>query len=138
MSLLDKLGLGARRRLAKIAGRSALGADELASLSDSELEEELLRRRRLRARGHADADAAGLGRRSEPSPRHKQLRSYYANLELSPGASAEDVKRAYRSLMRRYHPDKHADDPEKYRAATELARSLTEAYQALLTHLEQR
>jgi len=135
VGLLDKLGQATRRRLAKIGSQQPLDAREIASLSDSELEEELLRRRRLRARGHSEADAAGLGRQNEPSPQLKQLRSYYANLELNPGASAEDVKRAYRSLMRRYHPDKHADDPEKYRAATELARSLTEAYQALLTHL---
>jgi len=137
LGLLDRLG-HARKRLTRLTGAKTLHAGELAALSDAELEEELLRRRRLRARGHADADAAGLGRRKAASPQHKQLLSYYANLELNPGAGADEVKRAYRDLMRRYHPDKHADDAEKYRAATDLARSLTEAYQALLAHLEQK
>jgi len=45
------------------------------------------------------------------------------------------VRRAYRELMSRYHPDKHLGDPERHKAATELAQSLTRAYSALVTHL---
>jgi DnaJ-domain-containing protein 1 len=119
----------------------------LSELTDAELEEELLRRRRERAakRGNAStagASAAGAsvagasvaGPRSR-SPEEQQLHQYYANLELAPGASLDAVRRAYRELMSRYHPDKHLGDPERHKAATELAQSLTRAYTALVTHL---
>jgi DnaJ-domain-containing protein 1 len=105
----------------------------LSELSDKELEEELLRRRRERA--DKRAGEKGRGDKGAVSPQEKQLAQYYANLELSPGASLEDVKSAYRELMRKYHPDKHLGDPARHKAATELAQSLTQAYQALLSHL---
>ena len=101
----------------------------LGELTDRELEEELIRRRRARAqRREPSAD--------RHSPQAKQLDQYYANLELSPGASRDEIRRAYRDLMRRYHPDKHLADTEKHRAATDLAQSLTRAYRALLEHLD--
>ncbi len=113
----------------------------LADLSDAELEEELLRRRRERAARRAPAPggagaepARGVTARPR-SPEEQQLHQCYANLELSPGASLDAVKRAYRELMGRYHPDKHLGDPERHKAATELAQSLTRAYTALVAHL---
>ena len=106
----------------------------LADLSDAELEEELLRRRRERAARRATGGAPEP--KDADSPQKKQISQYYANLELRPGASLEDVRTAYRELMRRYHPDKHLGDPERHRAATALAQSLTGAYHALVEHLE--
>lgn len=107
----------------------------LGELTDQELEEELLRRRRERARGRA---SGGAPSREAESPQAKQLSQYYANLELKPGATLEDVKKSYRELMRKFHPDKFVGDAEKHRAATELAQSLTEAYQKLSAHLSER
>ena len=68
----------------------------------------------------------------------KTIEQYFANLEVEPGADLETIKRAYRRLMRKYHPDKHANDPTKYKAATELAQSLTKAYMELKKHLERQ
>lgn len=64
-----------------------------------------------------------------------EIRRFYANLELPLGATAEEVKAAYRRLMRRYHPDKHSKDPERARAANRLAHELRQAYEGLLQHL---
>jgi len=36
----------------------------------------------------------------------------YKELELEPGASADDVKKAFRKLAAKHHPDKHRDNPE--------------------------
>lgn len=120
----------------------------LAELSDVELEEELIRRRRARAAKRSDGgsvdDAVGESRaraasKAVPrSPQEQQVTQYYANLELSPGATLDQVRKAYRELMKRYHPDKHLGDPERHKAATELAQSLTRAYTALVELLRKK
>lgn len=52
---------------------------------------------------------------------------FYAVLGLAPGASAGDIKRAYRRLSRRYHPGVNPGD----RAAAALFQRITEAYETL-------
>ena len=52
----------------------------------------------------------------------------YALLGLAPGATSSDIKRAYRRLSRRYHPDINPGD----RAAEALYRRISEAYQTLV------
>jgi DnaJ domain len=65
----------------------------------------------------------------------KRLRELYAQLEVPYGASFEDVKKSFRRLMRKYHPDLHAGNPQKQRTATQLTMSLTQAYNELEQHL---
>ncbi len=136
MGVFRRLGDVTRASLGDLRKRAG-GRDDrpLGELSDEELEEELLRRRRERARGRARGASPS---REAQSPEDKQLEQYYANLELRPGASLDAVKKSYRELMRKYHPDKYLDDPQKHRAATELAQSLTEAFRKLTAHLEQK
>ncbi|MFO0729121.1 MAG: J domain-containing protein [Myxococcota bacterium] len=67
-----------------------------------------------------------------------EVHRYYANLELPYGAPLDEVKAAYRRLMRSYHPDHHANDPERQRLATELSQQLRVAYEALVAHLSSR
>src|SRR4026208_392191 len=38
------------------------------------------------------------------------MRDYYDVLGVAPGAGAEEIKRAYRQLARRYHPDISGDE----------------------------
>lgn len=75
---------------------------------------------------------AGTGGR--PSPEADRLR-WYRTLELEPGAELPEVRKAYRRLLKQYHPDKFAKDPEKYKVATEVTRNITAAYDGLTTLL---
>ncbi len=52
---------------------------------------------------------------------------YYATLEVTPRASDEDVKRAYRKLALKYHPDRNQGDAR----AEEKIRSINAAYEVL-------
>lgn len=69
---------------------------------------------------------------SPPRPEHeKTLRDYYANLEVEYGADMNTVKASYRALMRKYHPDKFASDPQMEDLSTQLTQELTRAYRAI-------
>ena len=52
----------------------------------------------------------------------------YRNLELDPGTDFATVKKAYRRLMRIYHPDRYADNPERQRIATEISAKLNASF----------
>ena len=54
-------------------------------------------------------------------------RDYYDVLGVSKGASAEEMKKAYRKLALKYHPDKNPDD----NAAEEKFKEAAEAYEVL-------
>ena len=77
-------------------------------------------------------------RATPPPAEPPEIQRYYANLELPLGASAEQVKAAYRRLMRQYHPDRHASDPERAMVAHQVAQELRAAYEGLLLYLGDR
>lgn len=54
---------------------------------------------------------------------------FYGYLELPYGASFEEVKKAYKELMKKYHPDKFYDNDTKRKAAEKVCQKLNEAYQ---------
>jgi DnaJ-domain-containing protein 1 len=123
----------------------------LDQLTDAQLEAEIERRHQARqaaargaasrpqspprptanARSTADSAAGARGpgsARARTSPADEELRRAYAALEVPYGADFATVRKSYRLLMRKYHPDRHTSSPDKQRAATELAQKLTLAY----------
>lgn len=78
--------------------------------------------------------ASAQTRVRELSAQTQLLNSYYAILGLHPSASPLEIRRAYRDLSKRFHPDTTLLAPEL--ATTEFQR-LNEAY-GILSHPEQR
>ena len=147
-SLLDK----AARADDDDDDRGSRGAGDVGSMSDEELEAEIERRRQAReeveratSRGRPTRPTPGPSRptaggrpfREEYTPPRRTaagdeaIRRAYAALEIPAGSDFESVKRSYRRLMRKYHPDLNAGSPERQKAATDLAQRLTEAYKTL-------
>ncbi len=60
-------------------------------------------------------------------------KGYYRLLEVSPGSSQEEIKKSYRKLARKYHPDANQGNPE----AEEHFKLVNEAY-AILGDAEKR
>lgn len=132
--------------------RTALKPDALDGLSDEErraLDEEMkdtvgakAGRGARRVRDAAEdawekafeAAQGRAGASGRPSPEADRIR-WYRTLELEPGADLPAVRKAYRRLLKQYHPDKFAKDPDKYKAATEVTRNITAAYEGLTTLL---
>ena len=140
----------------------AAGETTVDDMTDEELEAELARRRMLRQREEAErqkreqAEEAARQRytqrtgqaappkreyRRRETPKlplrmeEKKLRELYQQLEVPYGANFDEVKKSFRRLMRKYHPDLHVGNPEKHKVATQLTMSLTQAYNELETHL---
>jgi DnaJ-domain-containing protein 1 len=84
----------------------------------------------------ASASGPGSGGASTDRATSSSVERAYATLEVPMGSSFETVRRSYRNLMRKYHPDRHTSSPEKQRAANEIAQGLTEAYKLLQKRLE--
>jgi len=60
---------------------------------------------------------------------------YYEILEVAKTSSKEDIKKAYRKLALKWHPDKNPDNQE---AATKKFKELSEAYEVLSDEKKRR
>ncbi|MBT5375878.1 MAG: J domain-containing protein [Nitrospinaceae bacterium] len=73
---------------------------------------------------------ANQGEQSVHTP-EDPLAKFYANLEIPVGSDRATIKNAWKTQMKKYHPDLHGADPKKQQIAEELTRQLTQAYRAL-------
>ena len=62
------------------------------------------------------------------------MKRYYEILELEPGASPEEVKRAYRDLAKVWHPDRFSHDPPLQQKAQEKLKEINRAYERLSSY----
>jgi len=78
------------------------------------------------------------GGRTAPTPGRNDamLTDWYKTLGVSPGDDMAKIKSAYRQLMRKYHPDMHAGDAQKQKAANELSMRVTTAYNGLVEYMD--
>lgn len=63
---------------------------------------------------------------------YKDTTSAYKILEVDPGASMDEIKKAYRAMAVKHHPDKvHHLGPDFQKAAQEKIKSINEAYEQI-------
>ena len=68
-------------------------------------------------------------KRRRPVP--AEIREDFAELGLSPEATPEECKAAYKKLLKVHHPDRHAEKPENIKKATEKTARVNAAYKRL-------
>lgn len=61
----------------------------------------------------------------------------YKVLGVSPGASMDEIKKAYRNLSRKYHPDANVNNPNKEQAE-EMFKLVQQAYDQILKERERK
>ncbi len=146
MGLWDRLSDGMRTALDRPMGAAQGALAErlnLRSLTDDVLRAELERRRRARGRpAHgrpaADDELTAMAQARRDRMRERSITRCYALLELPPGAPRSEVQRAFRTMLRQYHPDRYVGDVEQHASAVSLVTSVVEAYLALLSQLDRR
>lgn len=55
-------------------------------------------------------------------------KEYYAILEVRYGSNFDEIKKAYKKLLKKYHPDLFHNNPEKFEKAQKLTEKINEAY----------
>jgi DnaJ-domain-containing protein 1 len=72
------------------------------------------------------------GEQQTKSQQDRKLTKDFEALELAPGARAEEIRKAYREAVKKYHPDKFLNQPpELAKAAEEKTKRINSAYSIL-------
>lgn len=84
------------------------------------------------ARRQAQQGQSQSRQQQRPSASPPREKSAYEILDVAPGASQNDVRRAYQAKVRQYHPDRTADlAPELRELAERRTKEITNAYNQL-------
>lgn len=76
---------------------------------------------------------------TRPAPgRDPELARCYANLEIPYGSDLAVARRAWKNLLKQYHPDLHAGDPQKRQVADRLTAELTLAFRHIEKYLNDK
>jgi DnaJ-domain-containing protein 1 len=129
-----------RRRSRRDAASQAAGDGNIDDDAWREVEEAVNanRYRSTRRRRSTQQNTSHRRPHGSGSAQDARLARLYAQLECPYGSDFSTVRKHYRRLMRKYHPDMHAGDAKKQRLATDLSQRLTQAYNELRRHLEGR
>jgi len=146
LALANPAARAARDKAARErASRVHRERDERDAKQRAAADEAFRRMKEQAARGGAwspgassSTNGSSNARPPRPGTPEAQLAEWYRVLDLSVGADLAQIKSAYRQLMRKYHPDMHAGNPQKQKAATELSMRVTAAYNGLVAHLEKK
>jgi DnaJ-domain-containing protein 1 len=133
-----------RRQQAEARQKTASAGREARRRAEQAAHDQAWRKVQEEARrsGAGAAGARSSSARSAGGPRgvpglgrDQNIAKHYKTLDLPYGADFDQVKAAYRKLMRKYHPDLHTQSPQKQKAATELTMQVTQAYNELEAYL---
>ena len=80
------------------------------------------------------------GEQSRPKPEFvdQALRNDYATLEVAFAAPFAEVRKSYKRLLHKYHPDRFSEDAEKQALANEVTQRLNEAFARIERQHESR
>ncbi len=70
--------------------------------------------------------------------RDDDIAKSYAKLKVPYGSDFKTVKRAWRKLMKKYHPDLYAKDPQKMKEYNDICQEITKAYEILEKYLTEK
>jgi DnaJ-domain-containing protein 1 len=101
--------------------------NEKVSKEDWELYEQFQKNKKQQESQSFEQDAENQFNQQTPSQQQEE-RQYYTALELPYGASFEEIKAAYKKLIKQYHPDRFHNDVEKHKVAVEISQKLNIAY----------
>ncbi len=61
----------------------------------------------------------------------KKRKDYYKLLEINPDADDNELKRGFRKMAKKWHPDKNFDDPTKKDQSHQMFQDINQAYNIL-------
>ena len=75
-----------------------------------------------------DFNKADLEDANDIPEENSAAKKYYEVLELPYGSDFQEVKKAYRRLLKKYHPDLFQGDEKKQKTAQKVTEEINEAY----------
>lgn len=105
-----------------------------ALLNNQEFEDASAEAKTLQGLYPHDSEISKLAQKVTESVKKSKIKDYYAILGVEKGATAKDIKKAYKKLSMKWHPDKHSMNPQP---AEQKMRDINKAHE-VLSHPEKR